>query len=189
MKLLQVLATAAVSYATVAIAQTERDLDSHVHGLASLNVAIADAAVFIELNTPWNNLVGFEHAPQTDEQHALVEETLRQLNDPALLFLFDAGDCVIDEVTLENGMSDDAQVEKHDEHGDEHGDESSTHTTVLATYSYECKKIERLKSIDVTLFSLWSGFEDLDVQLIGNKGQALVELNPNDTVINVEQVQ
>ncbi len=213
MKLFPVLATVAVSYATLATAQTERDLDSHVHGAASLNVAINDATVFIELETPWNNMVGFEYAPQTDEEHALVDEALGKLNDPALLFAFDAGDCAIDEITLENGMSDDEHGhdkehdEEHDEehghddeHDDEHGhdkehdehghdEEASTHSTMHATYSYACKNVSAIKSIDMTLFTVWSGFEDLDVQLVGEKGQALAELSPSSTVLDVEQVQ
>ena len=63
MKYFKALAAVAAGYSLTAVAQTERDLDSHVHGAAAMNVAIADSAVFIELDTPWNNLVGFEHAP------------------------------------------------------------------------------------------------------------------------------
>ena len=245
----------AAGLASTAVAQTERDLDSHVHGLASLNVAIADSSVFIELNSPWNNLVGFEHAPESEQQHELVDQALQQLNDPEALFKFNDGDCSIVEVSVENSMSDDVHHddhadekhedehddhagekhedehddhadekhedehddhagekhedehddhaeekhgEEHDDHADaEHGDEhdddhaegSSTHSTVLAIYTYECKQLGKLSSIDVALFSVWSGFEDLDVQLIGDKGQTLLELSPGNSILSLEQVK
>ena len=207
MKLLLALTAVAAAYSVNTLAQTERDLDSHVHGSASLNVAISDSFVFIELNTPWNNLVGFEHAPQNDEQRLLVETALQQLDDPAKLFAFNAGECALNETNVEGAMTDELHGDEHgDEHEDEHktgeehgidqddkhaGDdgESKTHTAVLAIYSYDCKQIDNLNTIDASLFSIWPGFKDLDVQLIGDKGQTLVELDPENTIINIDQVQ
>ena len=218
MKYVNALAVVAASYSVTALAQTERDLDSHMHGAASMNVAVADSAVFIELNTPWNNLVGFEHAPSTDEQHALVDAALQTLNDPGQLFSFDGGDCSIDTIMVEDTMAegdshhedhdddhdkdhdddhakghDDGHDKEHDgEHAEahsDHGDESDTHTTVLVTYSYNCEQIASLNAIDLSIFSVWSGFEDIDVQLIGEKGQTLVELNPESATLNLDQVK
>ena len=250
MKLLLSLAALSAAYSLNSFAQTERDLDSHVHGAASLNVAIADSSVFIELNTPWNNIVGFEHAPSNDEQKALVDSALQLLDDPTQLFRFNAGDCVVSEVDVEDAMSeamhdddhdehkdehddehhdehkdqhdDDHKDEHHDEHKDEHHDEhedehdddhkdehhddhadkhedehdehaheedeADTHSAVLALYTYECGNIKALETIDASLFSLWTGFEELDVQLIGDKGQTAVELNPQSTIIDITQV-
>ncbi len=226
MKLLLTLATLSAAYSINTFAQTERDLDSHVHGAASLNVAISDSSVFIELNTPWNNIVGFEHAPSNDEQKALVNSALQLLNDPTQLFIFNSGDCVVSELNIENAMSDamhdgdhddhddddhhdehkddhkDDHKDEHDEHEEDHKDEhaddhdehaheedeSDTHSTVLALYTYECGNIKSLETIDASLFSLWAGFEELDVQLVGDKGQSAVELNPQNTIIDVKQV-
>lgn len=209
MKFFKALAAVAAGYSLSALAQTERDLDSHMHGAATMNVAVADSAVFIELNTPWNNLVGFEHAPSTEEQHTLVDTALQKLNDPGQLFSFDGGDCSIDTVMVENTMAEgDSHEEDHEEghdkeHGEEHDDhdkehaeehsdhdeESETHTTVLVTYSYNCDQIASLNAIDLSIFSIWSGFNDLDVQLIGEKGQTLVELNPESITLNLDQVK
>ena len=204
MKYFKALAAVAAGYSLTAVAQTERDLDSHVHGAAAMNVAVADSAVFIELDTPWNNLVGFEHAPSTDEQHALVDNALQRLNDPDQLFAFDGGDCAIDSVLVEDSMAEgdshhdehgdehgDEHADEHDEHDDhaDHGDEGETHSTVLVTYSYSCGDISSLNAIDLSIFSIWSGFEDLDVQVIGEKGQTLAELNPENTTLNLAGVK
>ncbi len=115
MKLSTTLAVAMAGFTTVGTAQTMRDLDSHEHGSAVLNIAIDADALFLELDTPWNNLVGFEHEPGTDEQYALVNEAWSLLNAPERLFTLNSGDCSVSEVRVESAMP----IEQHD---DEHKD-------------------------------------------------------------------
>jgi len=125
MRIFTVLAVASASVSTVATAQTERDLDSHVHGAASMNVAVDTDALFLELDSPWNNLVGFEHAPSTDEQKTLVNEALLLLNQPEQLFTFEGTNCTVTETAMENGLAHDDHHDEdahgHDDHDDEHG--------------------------------------------------------------------
>ena len=212
---------------TSLIAQTERDLDSHEHGAATLNVAIDGSSVLLELESPWNNLVGFEHAPGNSEQHKLVDNAMALLDQPDQLFSFSGGDCTVAEAMVESSLGDDDDhhddhdddhkehddehsegEEHHDDHDDdhkEHDDEHAegkehhdhddhdsdgeTHSEVLATYTFNCSDIGSLSAIEATFMNVWSGFEDLDVQLIGPGGQSLVELNPEQTSIDTTQVQ
>ncbi|WP_298914351.1 DUF2796 domain-containing protein [uncultured Algimonas sp.] len=67
-----------------------RQADSHVHGLASLALALDGRNLAIELETPLHNLLGFEHAPETEAQHAAVREAQEILARPETLFRFDA---------------------------------------------------------------------------------------------------
>ena len=232
MRLFSALAVAAASVSTIVAAQTERDLDSHEHGAASMNIALDDGTVFLELDTPWNNLVGFEHAPGNDEQQAMVDNALAQLNEPSGLFSFEGTSCTVADIDLENGLAsadshddhhddehahgddkhddhdDDAHSDeehddhdddahgddKHDDHDDDaHGDhddhDESTHSSLLATYSFNCDNVAQLSAIDVKLLALWSGFEELDVQLIGPSGQAQEELTPGNSRLDISQVQ
>ncbi|MCP5009645.1 MAG: DUF2796 domain-containing protein [Aestuariibacter sp.] len=194
MKLSTAVAVATAIFTTLVFAQTERDLGSHDHGTASLNIAIDENSVFLELDTPWNNLVGFEHVPRTSEQHTLVDDALTLLNQPNQLFLFDGTDCVLAEIVLDSSIAekegDDHQNhedEKH--HNEKQGSDTEAHASVLVSYSFNCDDVTRLTAIDVKLLVLWSGFEDLDVQLIGPGGQASVELNPQQLQIDISQIQ
>ena len=229
MKILTALAVVTVCTSTSIYSQTERDLGSHEHGSATLNVALDGDAVFIELETPWNNLVGFEHTPGTAGQQALVDEALVLLNRPDQLFSFNGADCDVTETLLESGLTDsdddhhededhgdkhgekhdeghdedhgDEHAEKHgderdddhdDEHGDDHkvhGDEEESHASILATYSFNCSNIDKLDAIEVELLNIWSGFEDLDVQLIGPGGQAAQELSAQQTRLDVTPIR
>ena len=126
MKYFLPLAVTAASLSTVVSAQTERDLDVHDHGAAALNVAVEGNAVFLEFETPWNNLVGFEHKPGDDAQQALVDDALALLGDPEKLFSFSGGDCMVDAVSIESSMGEDAHRDDHhdeDEHHDEKHDD------------------------------------------------------------------
>ncbi len=239
------LAVVSVCCSSVAFAQTERDLDSHLHGAANLNVAVIASEVQLELSTPWNNLVGFEHAPSTDEQHVLVDEALALLNNPDELFSFNNATCSATEVVIDNSMGaedghddhDDEHAEKddhghddhedehaekddhghdehdddhaekddhgHDEHDDEHaekedhghghddehGESESVHSTVLALYTYQCSEVDQLDTIELSLFERWSGLVDLDVQLVGDSGQTMLELNRENSSIDISQVR
>ena len=128
MRVIAAFALATASITSPVAAQTERDLDSHEHGAAALNIAIENGSVFIELDTPWNNLVGFEHAPGNDEQHALVDEALTRLNAPEQLFSFVGADCAAQQTSLENNLGT-ADDEHHDDehHDDKDSDEDHDH--------------------------------------------------------------
>ena len=237
MKISQVaLAVSMAGISAVATANTERDLDSHEHGAAVLNVALDDGAVFMELETPWNNLVGFEHNPSTDEQKAQVAEAMKILvEQPERMFTLNGGGCTADKITVESSMDLEADGD-HDHHDDEHHDdehkhdddeahhddkhhddahhdddkhhdddahhdedehhdhdhdehEGESHSSALVSYSYTCSDVGNLSSIAVNVFSLWSGFEELDVQLIGPAGQTGLELTANQSSIDTTSVQ
>ncbi len=233
MKFSTLFAAALATAPIVASAQTERDLDSHEHGSALLNIAVDGSAVIVELESPWDNLVGFEHAPSTDEQHALVDSALDILNEPGQLFSFIGTSCTIAEKTLESKLEDtDGHDEHHDEHDDKHGekhdddhehddehaeghdddhdhddehaekhdddhghghddhpDESSAHSSILALYNFSCEDTSKLSSMDVNILDIWSGFDELDVQLIGENGQSSMELTAGNTQIDITPVQ
>ena len=225
MKLLSAFAVATVSLSTSINAQTERDLGSHEHGSASLNIAVENNSVFIELDSPWNNLVGFEHDPSTSEQKAMVDDALGQLNQPDQLFSFIGSECTATETAIESSLGSNHDDEHHDDehhddhdgedhhdedkdhegeehhdhdddkdhdseghHDDEHADED-THSSVLVSYSFNCSNGGQLDAIDVELLKIWSGFEELDVQLIGPGGQAAQEITAQQARLDIRAIQ
>jgi Protein of unknown function (DUF2796) len=63
-----------------------REHGPHVHGMAELNVALDGNVLWIELNSPAMNIVGFEHAPQSAEQKAAVHDATETLKDGGHVF-------------------------------------------------------------------------------------------------------
>ena len=78
-----------------------RELGPHVHGHGTLNIAIEDKRVSMELEVPGMDIVGFEHAPSTDDQKAAVEKAKARLEKPLGVFsLPAAAGCTVAEAKV-----------------------------------------------------------------------------------------
>ena len=95
---------------------------AHVHGIASLNMAVDGKFLELEFHTPAANIYGFEHAPRTEEQLAQVREAQRTLQQADQLFMLtSAAGCSLGRVELEQNSE---EGEHHEEHaGHEHHEE------------------------------------------------------------------
>ncbi len=150
-------------------------LDAHEHGIAQLNVVLDGQALELELESPAMNLVGFEHAAESDADKAKVAAARSQLQDPQALFGLSAGDCSLSETELESPLFEDDEHE-HEEH---HDHEESEHSEIHAHYQLDCKKPGELQQLNLAeLFKRFPATTKIQVQLIGPNGQQGVELTP-----------
>ena len=94
----------------------KRQHDAHVHGIAALNLVLEGQEVHIEFDSPAANLVGFEHAPSSEADHAALDKAVATLKDGDRLFKFnaDAG-CQMEKVNVASQLLD----EEHEGHADE----------------------------------------------------------------------
>lgn len=75
---------------------------AHVHGVVALDVALDGHDVALALHAPLADVVGFEHAPSTEEQRAQVAVAKAKLTDATELFKFPAAaQCKLESVSLE----------------------------------------------------------------------------------------
>jgi hypothetical protein len=156
-------------------------LGAHEHGVASLNVALADATLEIQLQSPAMNLVGFEHAAKSDADQAKAAAARRQLEQPQALFALPIeAKCALQESDLDSPLfADDEHEHEHDEH--DHGDEAG-HSDIAASYRFTCANAGALKTLELgSFFGSFPGTEKLEVQLIGPSGQQGAELTPNNS--------
>ena len=135
----------ATLYCTTAIAMVligsqayagERELDAHQHGLGALNIAIEGTEMWIELETPGADIVGFEHPAGSDADKAAIEEARARLSDPIGLFgIPSEASCALESVAvtpvgyaLATDDNHRDEHEDHDAHGeDAHDDEHEDH--------------------------------------------------------------
>ena len=54
----------------------------HVHGVASLQVAVDGNTLTLNLESPLDNVLGFEHAPRSEKQKAAVR-SMDECNKPS----------------------------------------------------------------------------------------------------------
>ncbi|VFM98698.1 MAG: Protein of unknown function (DUF2796) [Candidatus Kentron sp. G] len=188
---------------------------AHRHGAADLDIAVSGQEFAMELHSPANNILGFEHAPKTDAELERLAAGLSRLKNVDSLFgLPDAAGCEIESAVIDNPFEPEAGHHEHDGHHDEevdhdgehHADsheaghesehghahehaahgESETHADISVSYRYHCQWPGRLDGIDAQgLFQHFPGFEKLKARWVGDRGQSAAVITPENTRIDI----
>lgn len=177
--------------------------NTHVHGVAELNVAIDGHEIVLELISPAANIVGFEHIPANSEDRKKVKQAVSMLKDGKALFRFpEAAGCKLESVDVDGELVEhdihehnlpekhhdsdhnhnDIHHEHHSEHGGKHSKEHA-HSDFHAEYKFHIGTPEKLKGFEVLLLEKFPGIEHLEVQLLSPAGQTGVELTGDNKLI------
>lgn len=184
------IAAACASVALPGAAEERRELGAHEHGHSALNIAIEADQVLMELMAPGMDIVGFEHAAETDEDKAAIEQAEVALGDPLTLFVMpDAAGCVVEAAVVELETEDEhaeeaGHAEEHadehaeDEHGEEHAEHEGEelHTEFHAEYALTCASPDELGSIEFAYFDRFPGAEEVEVTVISESVQTRYEV-------------
>jgi len=136
---------------------------AHVHGVGHLAIAIdSDGQLQAELVAPGDSVFGFEHAPQTADDRATVEQARARLldGDATLWFNREAG-CVLQSADMD-------------------GDEDS-YRDVKVTYRFACSRPARLERVETGIFDGFERFEEIETVFLSPSGQEGFELTPTAT--------
>lgn len=176
-----ILAASSIAFANVSHANNhshdhnheQHALDSHVHGMANLDIVLEDTMLLASIKAPAADLVGFEHLASTDEDKNKVYDMLGKMELANVLWtLPEAAQCERQDAHVEHDL-----LEDNDHSGHDHKhDDDYAHSDVLIDYHYECAAPEQLGNVRVNLFDNFSSLQELQGQLIlpsGQKGQTL----------------
>lgn len=141
---------------------------AHVHGVARLQVAVEGDTLTLTLESPLDNLLGFEHRPRTEKQKAAVRDMAARLRKAEPLFVpTPAAECRAESVTLESPVLAPEKKDGGDGHADLDGE-----------FVFRCAKPEALRGIEVRLFDAFDHLRRVDVQVVTGKGQSAAKLTP-----------
>jgi hypothetical protein len=183
--------------------QKHRQHDAHVHGIAALNLALEGEEVHIELDSPAANIVGFEHAPSSEADHAALDKAVATLRKGDQLFIFNKETgCRMEKAMVTSALLEeehDDHDEKHSDHHDheekgehghekhdheEHGHEEhegeETHSDIEVVYHFNCDHPGKLTQLTVELFEAFPATEELNVQYVIESKQGARELTAKD---------
>ena len=156
-----------------------RHHEAHQHGQGQLNIAIEGNTLQIELQSPAMNIVGFEHAPNNEEQHHAIEHAAARLREGDKLFITPtSAGCTLLEVEMESSLLAGEEEHDHEEH------EGEAHSDFDAEYRFGCSHPEALTQITVRLFATFPATEELEVQLLTGHGQSAAELSADNPQLN-----
>jgi len=192
MRKLLTLAVSSLTLAGFVQAQSLQTLDKHVHGEASLKVALEDQDFQIELDTPAINLIGFEYEPKTDTEKAKVKKASELLDNPVNLFGVNLkANCSLVSKSIEIKLASASHDHPHDDDDDEHDHDGHDHGDIEAQYKFKCTSVKELKGLDLTqFFTNFAQTEKVDVELVfaeaeyENLKQDKFELNAKKTKFN-----
>lgn len=136
---------------------------AHVHGQLRLDVAVDGPTVVIDMESPLDNIVGFERAPKTDAEKKIVEDAVAQLRAADKLFIVDpAANCKLGPVDLRSGALGLGNPDPNEPVG---------HADLDATFSFNCTNAAAAKFIDLNLFGAFKGLRQIDSQIATAQGQ------------------
>lgn len=158
-----------------------RHHEAHTHGIADLNIAIDDDSVFIELESPAINLLGFEHKPHNDAQRQALTATLEVLNDIKQVIRFDQVDCLATETVITPPFEADQSIQD-----DSDSDASEAHSEFHASYTLACDNAGLIRSGTVHLFDRFAGFETVRVRWITSNEQGTARLNSRSKTFKID---
>jgi hypothetical protein len=164
-----------------------REHGAHVHGAAVLLIAWSSSEMAIDLETPAYNVLGFEHAPASDEEQTLLEESVAALEAGDLLQLNPDAECTVVSADVQTTLSEEehAAEEEHEEEGHEEEEhEEEVHSDIDVAYTITCQQPENIASVDASaLFAQFPNFEEIEVQWVSDTQQSAADLTPENPVI------
>ncbi|MDR3157618.1 MAG: DUF2796 domain-containing protein [Zoogloeaceae bacterium] len=169
---------------------------AHVHGEAHLDMALEGTALSLQLESPLDNLLGFERAPGNPAEEDKAKRMSATLRAADRLFaLTPAAGCALEKVTLESsaltaellGEAGNATEREHEhEHGapHEHDDEDEAgHADLDASWQFHCARPEALRAVEIRLFHSFPGLHTLRVRAATPKGQRGATLTPENRTL------
>jgi len=163
---------AACSLGTPLLAQA---LGAHQHGVVQLDIAVDANRITVQLSSPLDNLLGFEHAPRNDAERARVAAMLTALR--GTLFVIDptgacrAGAVQLNSAALQLGQPDPAE-------------QQAGHADLDASFEFECSSAARAGFVDTTLLERFAGIQRIEVQLATARGQRKLTLaRPSQRIV------
>ena len=168
--LLGVISLAAQAHDNHASAGHSHNAPAHQHGVGHLDLVLESNQLVIELQMPAEDLLGFEHAPRTPEQHVQVTALQSTLQQPETLFTLPAAaECRLTSVELSSSLfTDTPQSAPEDQ---------LQHADIQAHYHFTCAATQHLQQLEVVLFESFPASQRLLLQAITPNGQYGDELN------------
>ena len=163
-------------------------LSAHLHGHVELNVAADEKKLFVEVHSPAQSILGFEHRPQTGQQKKLWSAVKNQWEKKTLeLFQIDPSlACKVTQAHMNIHFEEEKEHHHHDHANKEHKEKSQhetglhshdeqdplkgEHSEIKAEAIFLCKKEIKDSQLVVRLIKYFPEIEEIEVQALPNSG-------------------
>ena len=137
---------------------------AHEHGVVKLDIAIEANKLSFQMESPLDNLVGFERAPRNDAERKRVDAAVAKLKAAGALFKIDpAAGCTLTNVELSSAP---LKLGKAEASALEEG-----HADLDGDFEFTCKNAASASFIQLGLFDGFDAMQRIDVQIAAPQGQ------------------
>lgn len=146
----------------------KKSLDTHIHGISTLNVVQDGKTLLFEFEMPGFDLVGFEYEAKEESDINKVENAIKLLSDyKNMISPSGSGECKIQSYEA-NVIND----EKHSE--------------FASNYKFNCENISKLKIIYIKYFKSFQNGKKLNIRILGEKKKSTYVIEKSKKLINVK---
>ena len=159
-------------------------LPQHIHGVVELGVVLESSTLAVSLTAPLSDVVGFEHAPERDEQVDRIQRATELLSNADEMFgLADAAGCKASEVSVDGPayFTQGTEAEHNDDHRNDDGYHHSDHThpqtseheehaEINANYEWTCANVSELGALELRFADGFASVEKIEVQIVTSTG-------------------
>jgi hypothetical protein len=155
-----------------------RQMGAHEHGTSTLNIAFDGGTLVMELEAPGADIVGFEHAAESDADRAAIEAAEAVLADPATLFALPAAaGCMLSSADAHLAGEDAGHDHGHSHDHSHDAAAKDAHSEFHAEYSFDCADPAAVTSIGFGFFDAFPNAQKVDVQVVGPNGASAFEVD------------
>jgi hypothetical protein len=158
-------------------AAEKRHAESHVHGMAQINIVVEGKKVTVEFRTPTEGVMGFEHEARTDAERKKRDVAMKIISDRfnELVILDSKNGC-------KSGSSKwfivrgDAHDAKDKQRASEAPKKSAEHSEVQATHTFECERSPAGTKVSFGVSRLFPEIHEIKVQVLSDAKQTGVTI-------------
>ena len=148
-----------IVFCSRSLAAEKRQLDSHEHGVSTLKIALEKNIFEMELESPADDIVGVEHAPENEKQKSQINKALAIFKDKKSMFMpSPAASCKI------TGHSAEFEI-----------DDPAGHAGFHVKWQMSCSHPEKIATLATSFFKSFPKAEEIEVEIISVVGQKAIE--------------
>ena len=179
-----------LSITNICSANDTNNLGVHVHGLASIRLAIEKNNVVMELQSPSINFLGFERKPKKKSEIDHINR-VESILKSARIYKFTGTNCnlIESDFELQTINSNKLPTEIHDHsHGHDHetDDLENSHREIMVYHKFICGNTKTLKALDVFLFDEFPQVEKINAEWVSESKQGKTSLTRKNFKINLD---
>lgn len=186
----QPLALAVMAAAVLSPALASENPGAHVHGQASMQIALEGKRIDVIFETPAANLVGFEYEPKTGAEHKAVAEARQWLKSTPLVNTA-ASTCRVEQAAVSafhdnnEGHHDEHHHSDHHEH-ERHQEVGESHSEFEVSQLLVCDSAPA-ENVVTLLLTQYPAITGLSIDWVSENGQGNTRLEAGETLVQLSR--